>query len=173
MYIGLGSNLGDREEQLLRAVKALGCIDAVAVLRRSSLYDSAPVGGPPQPRYLNAVVELACGLVPQQLLSIAKQIELDLGRFPSVGWGPRAVDLDVLLWGGQVVADANLQVPHLGLHQRQFVLDPLCELCPELVHPVLGVSMQTLLQRLRPQDVLPFDSVRWPFAQQPFLETAK
>lgn len=160
VYIGLGSNVGDREGQLARAVGCLGLIDAVAVLRRSSLYDSAPVG-PTQPRYLNAVVELECGLEPQRLLAILKQIETDLGRTPGQRWGPRAVDLDILLWQDRVVADGNLQVPHVELHNRRFVLEPLCELAPGAMHPVLGETAEQMLSRLRAQDVVRIDSQRW------------
>jgi 2-amino-4-hydroxy-6-hydroxymethyldihydropteridine diphosphokinase len=161
IYIGLGSNQGDREENLLSAVDALGRIDAVAVLRRSALYESAPVG-PPQPRYLNGVVELECGLSAQRLLGILKHIESDLGRTRTARrWGPRPIDLDVLLWGTQVVADANLQVPHLELHRRRFVLEPLSELCPELCHPVLGIPVERMLRQLEPQDVRRWDAEHW------------
>lgn len=161
VYIGLGSNLGDRERNLLAALHALGSIDAVAVTRRSSLYDSAPVG-PPQPRYLNAVVQLECGLSPQRLLGILKQIELDLGRLKGPRWSARPIDLDMLLWDGRVIADPNLQVPHLELHRRRFVLEPLCELAPDAEHPVMKCTMRELLARLGPQDVVRHPSTHWP-----------
>jgi 2-amino-4-hydroxy-6-hydroxymethyldihydropteridine diphosphokinase len=161
VYIGLGSNLGDREENLLRAVEALSRIDAVAVLGSSSLYESAPVG-PAQPRFLNAVVRLECGLTPQQLLGILKHIEMDLGRTPSTRWGPRTIDLDILLWGDQVVADPGLQIPHVSLHNRRFALEPLCELDPDAWHPVLRARAQEMLSRLAPQDVVRYEAVRWP-----------
>ena len=107
VYVGLGSNEGDREGYLVAALEALSRIDAVAVLRCSSLFDSAPVG-PPQPRYLNAVVALDCGLPPQRLLTILQRIEQDLGRRRDGSrWGPRPIDLDILLWEGEVVADAE------------------------------------------------------------------
>lgn len=161
VYIGMGSNLGDRERNLLGALEALSRIDAVAVTRCSSLFDSAPVG-PPQPRYLNAVVELDCELSPSRLLGILKHIERDLGRERSVRWGPRTIDLDILLWQGRVIAEPNLQVPHLGLHQRRFALEPLCELAPDAEHLVLRVTVQDLLRRLGPQDVVPHPSTQWP-----------
>ena len=160
VYIGLGSNEGDRERNLCAAVEAVRRIDAVAVLRRSALYDSAPIG-PPQPRYLNAVIELECGLPPQRLLAILKHIEAELGRRASRRWGPRAIDLDILLWDTEVIADANLQVPHLELHKRRFVLEPLAELAPELRHPVLGLSIQEALRRLEPQDVQRHPGETW------------
>jgi 2-amino-4-hydroxy-6-hydroxymethyldihydropteridine diphosphokinase len=164
VYIGLGSNLGDREHCLLTALQALGCIDAVAVGRTSSLFESAPVG-PPQPRFLNAVVELECGLAPLRLLAILEQVECEMGRRQGERWGPRPMDLDILLWEGRVVAEPRLQVPHLELHRRRFVLEPLVELAPQAVHPVLGSTMQALLAQLEPQDVHRLPSVGWPLAQ--------
>jgi 2-amino-4-hydroxy-6-hydroxymethyldihydropteridine diphosphokinase len=164
VYVGLGSNEGDRERHLVRALEALSRIDAVAVLRFSSLFDSAAVG-PPQPRFLNAVVALDCGLTPQRLLTILQRIEHDLGRRrEGVRWGPRCIDLDILLWEAEVIADANLQVPHLELHKRRFALEPLAELAPDLRHPVLGTSMRDLLARLDPQDVRRLSATQWPEA---------
>lgn len=164
VYVGLGSNEGDRERHLVRALEALSHIDAVAVLRCSPLFDSAAVG-PSQPRFLNAVVELDCGLSPQRLLTILQRIEHDLGRRrDGTRWGPRSIDLDILLWEGEVIADANLQVPHLELHKRRFALEPLVELAPDLRHPVLGTSMRDLLARLDPQDVRRLLATRWPEA---------
>jgi len=162
VYVGLGSNEGDRESYLVAALEALSLIDAVIVLRCSPLFDSAPVG-PPQPRFLNAVVALDCGLGPQRLLAILQRIEQDLGRTRSRGrWGPRPIDLDILLWEGEVVADANLQVPHLELHKRRFALEPLVELAPDVKHPVLGVPVKELLARLDPQDVRRLSATQWP-----------
>jgi 2-amino-4-hydroxy-6-hydroxymethyldihydropteridine diphosphokinase len=161
VYVGLGSNEGNRESYLVAALEALSSIDAVAVLRCSSLFDSEAVG-PPQPRYLNAVVALECGLPPQRLLTILQRIEQDLGRRRSVRRGPRPIDLDILLWEAEVVADANLQVPHLELHKRRFALEPLVELAPDLKHPVLGVTVRDILARLGPQDVRRLPATQWP-----------
>ena len=164
VYVGLGSNEGDRERHLVRALEALSRIDAVAVLRCSSLFDSAAVG-PSQPRFLNAVVALDCGLPPQRLLTILQRIEYDLGRRrDGTRWGARCIDLDILLWEGEVVADANLQVPHLELHKRRFALEPLVELSPDVRHPVLGTSVKELLYRLDPQDVRRLSATQWPEA---------
>jgi 2-amino-4-hydroxy-6-hydroxymethyldihydropteridine diphosphokinase len=163
VYVGLGSNEGDREAHLVAALTALSRIDAVAVLSCSSLFDSAPVG-PPQPRFLNAVVALECGLPPQRLLCILQQIEKDLGRCREERWGPRTIDLDILFWEEQVVADPQLQVPHLELHKRRFVLEPMAELAPDLKHPVLGVTVKELLGKLAPQDVRRSEATWWPEA---------
>ena len=170
VYVGLGSNEGDREAHLVSALEALSRIDAVAVLRCSSLFESAPVG-PPQPRYLNAVVALECSLPPQRLLGILKQIEKDLGRHQGgPRWGPRPIDLDILLWEGEVVADPNLQVPHLELHKRRFALEPLAELAPNLEHPVLRLTVSELLTQLAPQDVRRCVATQWPETLLPVTE---
>lgn len=164
VHIGLGSNLGDRALQLARAMEALGRVAAVTLRDCSSLYETAAVGGPAQPRFLNAVVEIRCGLSPQGLLTVLKTLERELGRGPGghVRWGPRELDLDVLLWGQRVIAAANLQVPHPELHRRRFVLEPLCELAAAQVHPVLRVTLAELLRKSPPQDVVRIDSVSWP-----------
>ncbi len=170
VHVGLGSNLGDREAQLVSALEAMSRIDAVAVLRCSSLFESAPVG-PPQPHYLNAVVALECALPPQRLLCILKQIERDLGRqHGGPRWGPRPIDLDILLWEGEVVADPNLQVPHLELHKRRFALEPLAELAPDAEHPVLGMTVMELLTQLAPQDVRRCEATWWPETLLPVTE---
>ncbi len=130
-FIGLGSNLGDRETQLVRAVEGLP--DVVAVSR---LYETEPVGGPPgQGPYLNLVVELDTQLGPRGLLDVARRLEDVAGRRRGVRFGPRTLDVDVLLVGDQVVDDEDLVVPHPRMWQRRFVVDPLAELAPELVPP--------------------------------------
>jgi 2-amino-4-hydroxy-6-hydroxymethyldihydropteridine diphosphokinase len=164
VYIGLGSNLGDREHHLLLATQALSRIDAVSLVRHSALFDSAPVG-PKQPRFLNAVVEVECDLPPERLLTILKQIEVDLGRVPGERWGPRPIDLDILLWGSTIVATPSLQVPHLHLHKRRFALEPLCQLVPKAKHPVLGVTVEELLQHVPAQDCARHVGAMWPEAQ--------
>lgn len=152
VHLGLGSNLGDREAQLARAAAALAALPEVEVERTSHVFDSAPLG-PSQPRYLNAVVELRTTLAPRALLQRLKALEKQLGREPSERWGPRAIDLDILLWGECIVAEPDLQVPHLSLHQRAFALAPLCELAPAARHPVMHQSIQALLAGLPEQDV--------------------
>jgi 2-amino-4-hydroxy-6-hydroxymethyldihydropteridine diphosphokinase len=171
VYVGLGSNEGDREAHLVAALQALSRIDAVVVHRCSSLFDSAPVG-PSQPRFLNAVVALDCCLPPLRLLTILQRIEQDQGRRrEGKRWGPRPIDLDILVWDGEVVAEPSLQVPHLELHKRRFALEPLVELAPELQHPVLGVTVKELLSQLAPQDVRRLMATQWPEASPLVNET--
>lgn len=127
-FLGLGSNLGDRAAHLRRAVDAL--VDLVAV---SPLYETEPVGGPPQPPYWNLVVELRTRRSPRQLLEVCKELESAAGRERSVRWGPRTLDVDVLLVGALRVCEPDLVVPHPRLFERRFVLVPLADLAPELV----------------------------------------
>lgn len=128
-FLGLGSNLGDREQHLRRAVAALSDVHAV-----SSLYETDPVGGPDdQGPYLNVVVELRTDRSPRELLEVCRRLEAAAARVRTVRWGPRTLDVDVLLVGDLTVDDADLQVPHPRMWERRFVLAPLHELAPELV----------------------------------------
>jgi len=153
IYLGLGSNLGDRERHLAQAVRLLARVPGVTVLSRSSLWESAPIG-PAQPDFLNAAVEVETDLPPGRLLEVCKAIERELGRAPGgPRWGPRTVDIDLLL-ADAVVAEPHLQVPHLELHKRAFALLPLCELAStEAVHPVLGQKLSFLAARASEQAV--------------------
>jgi 2-amino-4-hydroxy-6-hydroxymethyldihydropteridine diphosphokinase len=130
-FLGLGANLGDRREQLRRAVDALPDVAAV-----SPVYETEPLGGPAgQPPYLNLVVELSTDLTPRQLLELAQRLEAEAGRVRTERFGPRTLDVDVLLVGEEVVDDPDLIVPHPRLQERRFVVRPLCDIAPELVPP--------------------------------------
>ncbi len=144
VYIALGSNLGDRAAMLARAEQAMGEA-GVRVLRRSSLYTTEPVDAPPQPWFLNSVVEAETSLMPLQLLHVLAGVERGLGRRRLTPRGPRTLDLDILLYGSSVINTSELQVPHPGLPNRRFVLVPLAELAPELRHPVLHKPIAELL----------------------------
>ncbi len=132
VYLGLGSNLGDRRRLIASAVDALRGLPATSLLRLSSIHETEPVGGPPQEPYLNAVAELETEIEPRQLLRHLKAIERSLGRVPSERWGPRAIDLDILLYGQQQIREDDLIVPHPRLWDRPFVLQPLAEVAPAL-----------------------------------------
>lgn len=139
-FVGLGSNQGDSRRLLERAWTALGGLPQTAVVRRSQVYRTAPVGDPDQPDFLNAVVEIETALEPTALLQSLQRIECDLGRIREPGrrWGPRTIDLDLLLFGHAVVREQDLTVPHPRMGERAFVLEPLAELAPDLEIPGLG-----------------------------------
>jgi 2-amino-4-hydroxy-6-hydroxymethyldihydropteridine diphosphokinase len=126
-YLGLGSNLGDRLENLLRAIRLLE-ERGVPVRRSSRVYETDPVGGPEQPAYLNAVIEVDAPGTARDLLKACLRIEDEMGRVREELWGPRIVDLDVLTFGDEEIEEPDLQVPHPRMHERGFVLIPLLEL---------------------------------------------
>jgi len=153
-YVGLGSNLGDRAAYLLLGLSALSRLPKTHLLRLSPVYETDPVG-PPQPPYLNVVAELETELSPTGLLAEMLRVEKALGRERRERWGPRTLDLDLLLYGDLVLEEAGLSVPHPRLHERAFVLVPLLDLLPEGRHPLLGQSFAELLASLDASSVRP------------------
>jgi len=144
-YVGLGANLGDREQTLRAAVDALGEEDAIEVVAVSTLRDTEPVGVGAQPRYLNGVVALETTLSARELLDVLLAVEQRFGRVRVAGeHGPRTLDLDLLLYGDDVINEPELTVPHPRLHERRFVLEPLAELAPGLIVPGRG-DVESLL----------------------------
>jgi 2-amino-4-hydroxy-6-hydroxymethyldihydropteridine diphosphokinase len=150
-YVGVGTNLGDRWAHLALAARALAAAPRVSLLRASRVLDTAPLG-PPQPRFLNAALELETGLTPPQLLALLQAVEGEALRRPSVRWGPRSLDLDLLLVGALVVSAPRLTLPHPGIASRRFVLQPLAELCPDLAVPGTGRTVAALLAAAPPWD---------------------
>jgi 2-amino-4-hydroxy-6-hydroxymethyldihydropteridine diphosphokinase len=150
-YIALGSNLGDRKENLDQAVHLLGQQAGVRVVRVSSYRETEPVGGPPgQGRFLNAAAELHTDLGPNELLRVLLEIEQRLGRVRREHHGPRTIDLDLLLYGQLILMEPELTVPHPRMHERRFVLEPLAEIAPDALHPGQGETVLTLLRKLSP-----------------------
>lgn len=147
-YIGLGSNLGDRERSIREALKILGGNGSVEVARVSDIQETLPLGQMDQPKYLNGVAEVRTALTPPELLKKLKATEAALGRQPNTSWQPRPIDLDLLLFDDDVINAAGLVVPHPEMHLRSFVLDGLCQLNPQLVHPVLKEPVSELSRRL-------------------------
>lgn len=147
-YIGLGSNLGDRGDTLMAAVKQLAALKGIAVRRISQFVVTEPVGGPEdQPKYLNAAAEIETTLAPAELLGELQRIEASLGRDRSKEqrWGPRTCDLDILLMGQTVIETTELTIPHPRMHERLFVLRPLAQIAPQVVHPKLHKTVVELL----------------------------
>jgi 2-amino-4-hydroxy-6-hydroxymethyldihydropteridine diphosphokinase len=149
VYIGIGSNLGDRKANALEAVDRIGKLPDCRVSRASSLYESEPLGNTTT-WFVNSVIEIETGLPADDLLKKLKAIETAMGRKRAKGtrWGSRVIDLDILISDGEVVDKRTLKVPHLEMHKRRFVLLPLAELAPQLLHPHLGQSVATLLATL-------------------------
>ena len=146
VFLSLGSNLGPRQETLEAALLALAS-GGFAVERRSSLYATEPVGGPPQEWFLNQVIGGEAALAPEALLAACLAAEQEQGRVRTVPGGPRTLDADLLLYGDEVREDGALSLPHPRLHQRRFVLVPLVEVAPAARHPRLGLTAQELLAR--------------------------
>jgi len=147
-FIGIGSNLNDSVEQCIEAFHRLSLVNGIKVLRRSSLYRTEPVGFAEQNWFINAVVEIRTTLSPCELLDSLHEIEDNMGRVRGQKWGPRAIDLDILLYGQEVIREECMQIPHPELHKRRFVLEPLCELASYVIHPAFGVSARGLKDRL-------------------------
>ncbi len=154
-YIGLGSNLGDRKGHIDKAIKMLRETVNVAVERVSAIIESEPLGDASQPAYLNCVAEIKTDLSAGQMHEQLVHIEDSLGRERSEKWAPRTIDLDLLLFGGEVINGETLIVPHPQMHLRSFVLDGLRELNPKLLHPVLGETVDALASRLDGCDYAP------------------
>jgi 2-amino-4-hydroxy-6-hydroxymethyldihydropteridine diphosphokinase len=153
-FVGIGSNLEDPTAQCREAFKRLDTIPGIHLLRRSSLYRTAPVGPEDQPWFINAVAEIRTELSPGKLFEALKEIERNMGRSDGPRWGPRVIDLDLLLYGQYVVAEQGLIIPHPEMHRRRFVLEPLCELASYAIHPGFCVSIRGLLDRMAEPDLV-------------------
>ncbi len=160
-YIGLGSNLGEREATIRTALAAIADLPDTDLVRVSSLYDTEPVGEMDQPNFLNAVALVDTELDPHQLLWNLMLVEKRLGRVRTQRWGPRTLDLDLLLYGDEIIEDPDLRVPHPEIIRRSFVLVPLVELEPRLVHPGTGETMATHLSRLGARPLVKRGTLHW------------
>lgn len=147
-FIGLGSNLGKPLDNCLEAIEYLKIIRGSQVLRCSSFYRTEPVGFLDQEWFINAVIEIRTSLTAQDLFEEIQAIEERMGRQKPVKWGPRIIDLDILLYGQEVIQTGVLTIPHPELHKRRFVLSPLYEIASYAIHPAFGVSVAGLMERL-------------------------
>jgi 2-amino-4-hydroxy-6-hydroxymethyldihydropteridine diphosphokinase len=147
-HIAIGSNLDRPADRCGEAVRHLAALEHSRLIRVSSLYRTEPVGMAGQDWFVNAVAEIRTALTPRDLLSALLRIESRMGRVRTERWGPRVIDLDLLLYGQSVIEEPGLTVPHPEMHRRRFVLVPLNEIAPYAVHPVFGISVRGLLDRL-------------------------
>jgi 2-amino-4-hydroxy-6-hydroxymethyldihydropteridine diphosphokinase len=152
VYLSLGSNVGDREAQLQGAVTRLAAIGRVTAV--SSFYETEPVEFTEQPWFLNCAVALDTSQTPQQLMTSILRIEQEMGRRRVQNKGPRAIDIDILLFDDAVVESPEVTIPHPALHQRRFVLEPLAEIAPEVRHPVMHKTIRELRDALLPEQIV-------------------
>ena len=155
VYIGLGSNLGNREDYINSALKMLAEAEHIQLVRVSDLVETNPLAQANQPKYLNAVAELRTTLSPEDLLKTLVNIETALGRIRQEKWSSRTIDLDILLYGSRVIDSPHLTIPHPQMHLRSFVLNGLCKLNGDLLHPVIKESVNELANRLGGCDFVP------------------
>ena len=156
VYLGLGSNVGNREQHIQQALSKLAAPD-LRIARVSSVYETEPVGFTAQRSFLNLVAEIETELFPMQLLARIGKIEQALGRVRTVPNGPRTIDVDILLYGRAVIRSARLEVPHPRMAERRFVLVPLAELAPELRHPVTHKTVRGMLETAPPLTIRKLD----------------
>ncbi|MEE9524737.1 MAG: 2-amino-4-hydroxy-6-hydroxymethyldihydropteridine diphosphokinase [Thermodesulfovibrionales bacterium] len=132
VFIGIGSNLGNREDNCNNAIQQISKV-GIEIIARSSMYETEPWGITDQPKFINMVVRVGTDMEPSELLEVLKAIEKKMGRQDSPGWGPRLIDLDILLYGDLVIDEPDLKVPHPHMFERDFVLKPLSEIAPEII----------------------------------------
>jgi len=154
VYIGLGSNLGDRLGFIQQAVQMLEFHDAIKVHETSSFYETEPYGMKDQDWFINAVVRVSTTLTPVEILRVCQHIESKLGRKREMKWGPRVIDLDILLYNEEIIADDILTIPHPATYDRACCIVPLLEIAEDLIHPILQKSMEEIYQNLEfPEEV--------------------
>jgi len=160
-FLGIGSNIGDAAANCAAAERHISDIGGVAVLRRSSLYRTQPVGFEEQEWFVNGVIEVRTALGPRPLMDAILGVEDKMGRTRNGKWRPRIIDIDILLYGQVVMDEEDLVIPHPRLHKRRFVLVPLDEIAPHAIHPAFGVSVRGLLDRLQDTNTVEWLSGEW------------
>ena len=146
VFIAIGSNLGDRVSYCREALDEIAAFSRITKV--SSLYETDPVGKEDQPEFINCAVEINTELSAEELLKELNLVEEKLGRVRHEKWGPRTIDLDIIFYSDKIINEENLEIPHPRAHLRRFVLEPLCEIAPEFIHPKLNLSVSELLDRV-------------------------
>lgn len=149
VYIGIGSNIGDKLNHCEKAISEILKINGHKLLAKSSFFKTQPIGFPSQDWFVNGIIKIETDLEPLELLQALKLIESQMGRKETFRWGPRIIDLDILFFGNIEISTEELQIPHPLLQDRQFVLTPLAEIDPDFIHPVLKKSVRELLENLK------------------------
>lgn len=147
VFIGIGSNLGNREKHCSDAIHLLET-SGISVLKRSVMIETKPWGVTDQPEFINMAIEIETDLRPDELLALLKKTERAVGRTDTVRWGARVIDLDILLYNDSVLKTPQLEIPHPRISEREFVLRPLAEIAPDTIHPVIGKSIRKLLEEI-------------------------
>jgi 2-amino-4-hydroxy-6-hydroxymethyldihydropteridine diphosphokinase len=153
-FVGIGSNQESPADRCREAIRRIAAVSGIKVTRNSSLYRTEPVGLLAQGWFINAVIEIRTALGARDLLAALRRIEDDMGRVRGAKWGPRIIDLDILLYGQDVMEEADMMIPHPELHRRRFVMAPLNEIASFVIHPAFGVSVGGLLDRLEDHSVV-------------------
>lgn len=149
VYLSLGSNMGDKRENLLEAIKRVGELENTEVVKSSTILETEPFGYIEQDNFLNACLEVKTLLTPQEFLSSILKIELDMGRVREIKWGPRVIDIDILFYDAEIIQEDNLAVPHPWICEREFVLEPLSEIASNYVHPLERKTIMMLARKLK------------------------
>ncbi|WP_457644172.1 2-amino-4-hydroxy-6-hydroxymethyldihydropteridine diphosphokinase [Persephonella sp.] len=152
IFLGLGSNIGDRKGNILRAVRMIG--DKVKIEKMGGIYISKAVGFEDQPDFYNTAISGFTDLEPEELFFFLKEIEKKVGRIERFRWGPREIDIDILFYGDEIIEKRELTVPHPRLHERDFVLKPLIDIDPDFVHPVFNKSLRDIYDNLKERSVI-------------------
>jgi len=153
VYLGIGSNIGKREEHISKAIKLITDHPNFELIKQSKVIETKPHGKTKQPKFLNTVIEIKTKLPAITLLQKLEAIEKNVGKKSSEKWGPREIDIDILFYGSHMIVEENLTIPHPLLTERDFVLKPLHEIAPKFIHPILGESISQLLKSLNAKEV--------------------
>jgi len=148
VYLSIGSNIGEKEQFLKNAIEKLDNDPNIKVTKVSKFIETEPYGNVEQDKFLNGCLEIKTLLTPSELLKKINEIEKEEGRIRTLHWGPRTLDIDILLYDNETVYTEDLKIPHIDMHNRMFVLEPLCEIAPFVIHPVLGKSVMRLKEKL-------------------------